>query len=622
MAPKKKTGKFLKNGEGQVDEFYEQMPAKKEKKSSSARPVAITFAILCVCICIVASVFFLGKLGISITLPGRTISAGVTVAGVDVGGLKKNEAVEALSAAVGDSYAANTLVVTVLDKELAIAPAVSGAELDIEGAVREAFRYGTEGNPETKVDILPFITLSEEAIRNLIADFAVNFPTEGIETGSQIIKETVDGEECEVLEVTIGTVFYDFSADALYEAILEAYGNYRFQANYACNQISAASIDLDALYAEYCTEAVEAVLDPETHEVTQSSNGYRFDLEGAKEALANANPGDVLKFPFQDVLPAMDTETLQSMLFRDELGSCTAYQSSGSDRATNLRLACEAINGLILYPGDTFSYNGTLGERTPEKGYRPAAAYLNGKTIQSYGGGICQPSSALYYACLHADLEIVQRHCHTYPSSYVPFGMDATVDWNGPDYKFKNNTDFPIRIEAKADGGSVTVKLIGTDVKDYYVKMEYEILSVSYPKTIEKEVKPGSGHKDGEVETSAYTGYTVQSYKLKYDKETDELISREKEAYSVYSKRDKVVYRVKDDAKKEETTTPTDPAPTEPTPTEPKPTEPKPTEPTPTEPKPTEPKPTEPEPKPTEPKPTEPKPTVGEAGSDSETPGE
>jgi hypothetical protein len=176
--------------------------------------------------------------------------------------------------------------------------------------------------------------------------------------------------------------------------------------------------------------------------------------------------------------------------------------------------------------------------------------------------------------------------------------MDATVDWNGPDYKFRNNTDYPIRIDAKADGGQVIVTLVGTDTKDYYVKMEYEVLGVSYGQTITKEVEPNSGHYDGETEGTIHTGYTVQSYKLKYSKATDELISREKEAYSVYSKSDKIVYKVK---KAEETPT----EPTDPTPTDPKPTDPKPTEPKPTEPKPTDPPATEP-PKPTDPPATEP----------------
>lgn len=588
MAPKKKEGKFA------AKKNVKAAPAKEktvEAKPSGSK-AGVVFAILCACVAILASVFFLDKLGIHIPLPGRTIAAGVTVADVDVGGLKRKEAIETVTAAIGDSYSTDTLVVTVLDKQMEITPADSGAVFDINSAVKEAFKYGTEENPETQVDIIPFLALNSDMIRGKINAFAANFPTEGIHTGSQVIQEMIDGEERDALELTIGTEYYDFSADALYSTILDAYNSHRFTANYTCNTFMAEAIDIDAVYAEYCIEPVDAVLDPQTHEVTQSVVGHRFDLEGAREVLAAANPGDVLTFPFEDVQPAMDTETLKSMLFRDVLGTYTAYQSSSSNRATNLRLACEALNGIILYPGDTFSYNDTLGERTAEKGYKPAAAYMNGETVQSYGGGICQPSSALYYCTLLADLEIVQRHCHTYPSSYVPFGLDATVSWGGPDFKFKNNTDFPIRIDAKADGGSVTLTLVGTDIKDYYVKMEYEILRSISPKVEYIKVKEGSGHKDGEVKTSGHTGYEVQSYKLKYSKETDELISREKEAYSVYSTQTRVEYKVI----KEETTAP--PASDTPSPS-PAP---------------------EPAPEPTAPPATEP--SIGEAGSDVSIPGE
>ena len=577
MAPKKKEGKFAAKKKAKA------APAKEknvEAKPSGSK-AGVVFAILCVCVAILASVFFLDKLGIHIPLPGRTIAAGVTVADVDIGGLKRKEAIETVTAAIGDSYSTDTLVVTVLDKQMEITPADSGAVLDVKAAVKEAFKYGTEDNPETQVDIIPFLALNSDMIHGKINAFAANVPTDGIQTGSQMIKETIDGEERDVMELTLGTVYYDFNPDTLYSTILEAYKAHRFTANYTCNTFTAEAIDIDAVYAEHCIEPVDAVLDPQTHEVTQSVVGHRFDLEGAREALAAAKPGDVLKFPFEDVQPAMDTETLKSMLFRDVLGTYTAYQSSGSNRATNLRLACEALNGTILYPGDTFSYNDALGERTAEKGYKPAAAYMNGKTVQSYGGGICQPSSALYYCTLLADLEIVQRHCHTYPSSYVPFGLDATVSWGGPDFKFKNNTDFPILIDAAADGGSVTLTLVGTDVKDYYVKMDSEILRSISPKVEYIKVKAGSGHKDGEVKTSGHTGYEVQSYKLKYSRETDELISREKEAYSYYSTETRVVYKVIE---------------------EPKPTEP--------------PASSTPDPEPT------PDPPIGEAGSDVSIPGE
>ena len=544
MANQKKQGKF------QQKKTQKQTTAAKTSSDvnstkSPGRTAVITAVSLCVFVGILACILFWFNLGFDISLPGKTFSPGVTIAGVDVGGLKKSEAVEAVSAAIGNSYETESMTVTVLDKQLLITPADSGASFDVEGAVAAAFRSGTAGQDDPQVDIIPYLNLNTEAIRSKIADFGKDFPTEGIPTGSQILQETVDGQEQDVLEVTVGTVYYDFSEEALYQAIRKAYNAHRFTADYTCNRMDAAAVDLDALYAEHCIDAVSAELDPETLEVSQSVVGYRFDLEQAKEALLNSQPGDVLKFPFLDIQPDMDTETLKSMLFRDELATYEAYQGSSSNRATNLRLACEALNGIILLPGDEFSYNQALGERTADKGYKGAASYLNGETVTTLGGGICQPSSALYMCTLYADLEIVERTCHSYPSSYVPLGMDATVSWGGPDFRFKNNTDFPIRIDAVADGGKVTIKLIGTETKDYYVKMEYEVLGVSYPETKEIEVGPGSGHKDGEVKTTAYTGYTVQSYKLKYDRDSDELISREKESYSAYSKRDKVVYRVK-----------------------------------------------------------------------------
>ena len=609
----KKKGKFQQREAEQIEAYYNEMAgsAAQKKKKRPIVTVLITLVILLAVAggALCAMIYFNEGAPMVIT-SNTTLESGVTIAGISVGGMTKEEAIATVTDAIGDSYRAQPMQVSVLDQTLEIPASVSGVNPDIEQAVHDAFACGTKDHPQLQLDIAPYLNLDKDAIRGKVQEIGQHFPTEGTQSAWEVAKKN-SSDENEVLTLTIGTNYYDFDADALYNQIMEAYGNRQFTVEYSCNQLNTSSIDLDAIYAQTCIEMVNAELDRDTLEISQSVDGYRFDLDAAKEALLNAQPGDVLEFPFETTEASMTTENLKSMLFRDVLGTCKAYQSSGSNRITNLRLACEALDGLILLPGETFSYNGTLGERTPEKGYKPAASYMGGKTIQSYGGGICQPSSALYYSCLHADLEIVQRHCHTYPSSYVPLGMDATVDWNGPDYKFRNNTDYPIRIDAKADGGQVVITLVGTDTKDYYVKMEYEVLGVSYGQTITKEVAPGSGHYDGEVEGTVHTGYTVQSYKLKYDKETNELISREKEAYSVYSKSDKIVYKVKTDDKPTE---PTDPQPTEPKPTEPKPTDPQPTEPKPTDPPVTEPKPTEPPatepPKPTEPKP-DPKPDDG-----------
>ena len=594
MANKQPQGRFLKKnvkkrtGQHQPVQQPAPRPApaavqKKPVKAASISKTVIVFTVLTLCISILASVFFLTKLGISFKLPSNHIAAGVTVAGVDVGGLSRKEAVEAVTAEIGDSYTSQSLVVTVLDKTFEIAPHVSCANLDVEAAVERAFEYGTLANPAKQVDIIPYLGMNTAAIQAQIQAFGANFPTEGSPSSYEVVKETIGEEEQVLLNITVGSVYYDFDADALYEVIEKAYNNHSFATAYSCNLLSGEAIDLDAIYEETCIEPVDAQWDSETNQVIASSVGYRFDLEAAKTALESAQPGDVLQFPYEMIQPEIDTDSVTDGMFRDELGTYTAKSGSSYNRDTNLRLACEALDGTILYPGDVFSYNEALGERTPEKGYLPADSYMGSQTIKSYGGGICQPSSSLYYCALLADLEIVERSNHGFVSSYMPYGMDATVDWSGPDFKFRNSTNYPIRIDAEANGGTVTVTLMGTDEKDYYVKMEYEILGTSSPKTIEEKVSASSGYKDGQVKTTPYTGYTVQTYKLKYNKDTDELISREKEAYSQYSKRDKVVYKVVDEEPEETepTTTPTEPTttPTEPTttPTEPTTT---PTEPT------------------------------------------
>jgi hypothetical protein len=154
--------------------------------------------------------------------------------------------------------------------------------------------------------------------------------------------------------------------------------------------------------------------------------------------------------------------------------------------------------------------------------------------------------------------------------SYVPYGMDATVSWGGPDYKFKNNTDSPIRIEAWVSGGQVHVKLIGTDTKDYYVKMTYETVDgPTEGKVVYQDFKWDNkeGYKDGEVLQTAYTGRTVKSYRVKYSKATNEKLSSAYEATSRYKSRDKIIARVAPKPTEPTETTPV-PNPT-PVPTEP-----------------------------------------------------
>ena len=130
----------------------------------------------------------------------------------------------------------------------------------------------------------------------------------------------------------------------------------------------------------------------------------------------------------------------------------TDASTSSSARLHNIRLALSSINGTCLEPGEVFSFNGVVGERTKAAGYRPAPAYSRMETVMEYGGGICQVSSTLYAAVEKAGLEIVERHSHSLKVTYIPKGMDATVDWGNKDFKFANNTSEAIYIVGYVDG--------------------------------------------------------------------------------------------------------------------------------------------------------------------------
>ena len=228
-------------------------------------------------------------------------------------------------------------------------------------------------------------------------------------------------------------------------------------------------------------------------------------------------------------------------------------------------------NNTILNPGDVFSFNGIVGERTAEKGYKSAIVYVSGNSESQLGGGVCQVSSTIYMCTLLANLEQVERTEHMFAVTYVPMGMDATVYWGSLDYKFKNNLENPILVEANVADGYVNITLRGTKPQTDYDKIEmtYEILSTIPWSDVTKvdETKPADY---SEVTQTPYTGYKAQTYRHFLDAEGNEIRS-EKVAYSSYSKRDRVTTIGKQPEPEPETppvdpTTPTDPAtPTGPT---------------------------------------------------------
>lgn len=150
--------------------------------------------------------------------------------------------------------------------------------------------------------------------------------------------------------------------------------------------------------------------------------------------------------PSEDQLPEQNA-IVEPGYYQETIGSYEAIsQSDDDERAENLRLAAEAINGYVIEPGATFSFNEVVGDTTAERGYKEAPVLYSSGLGSSDGGGICQVSTALYIAAVKADLEIVERHPHSVPSDYAPIGLDATIVYGSRDLRIKNNTDFPITI--------------------------------------------------------------------------------------------------------------------------------------------------------------------------------
>lgn len=261
--------------------------------------------------------------------------------------------------------------------------------------------------------------------------------------------------------------------------------------------------EAEAIIKEASVEPVDAALNRETRQAAPGSYGFTFDREKLDTLLKSAAPGQTVRLEAELTAPQV---LGQEVYFQDVLGFCQTPHSDDEKRNTNLQLACKALNGVILEPGETLSYNATLGQRTEEAGYQPAPAYSGVDLVNTLGGGICQVSSTLYLCSLYAELETVERVSHGFPASYMPVGLDATVSWGTPDLKIKNNSDYPVKLVAETQEGFVRVWIMGVETRDYYVRMGFSSSSDGYAK----------------------------SYVCKYDRQTNERISREDCAYSSY----------------------------------------------------------------------------------------
>ena len=477
---------------------------------------------------------------------GDTIYPNVFVAGINVGGMTSEEAVAAVADAVAASYSSATLDVQLPDRTLSFTPDQTNVALDADEAIAEAMAYGRSGNPfsavlnyfscrsnERYIDLQTVLNLDTDYIRNRIDELA-----QEVETTLSPSKVDVN-EAAGTITVQVGYPDRQLDTEGLYEAVYNAFMNSDFTTlTWDYQETPCELVDLTPYYEQYCTEVQNAEYDEETHTISEEVPGYGFDLEAAQQQLATAEPGSTVVIQMEDIEPEVTKLDLSSEMFGTALHKVSTKYAVNSNRTNNLDLACKAINGTILNPGEIFSFNDVVGERTAAKGYLPATVFVSGGASESeLGGGVCQVASSIYYCSLFLNLEQVHREPHMYVVDYVDFGMDATVYWGSIDYQFKNTLDYPIKIQANIDGGTVNITFWGPEELDFTVETDYAILE-TYPwTTVEQvdETKP-VGYRERTV--SPYTGYKVVAYITVKDLDGNVLESRE--VYSTYRKRDQV----------------------------------------------------------------------------------
>lgn len=387
----------------------------------------------------------------------NTIFPNVYVAGVNVGGLKREAAITAVEGAVNKSYAADTLHVILPDRTLDLDPEITNVALNADEAIDAAMQYGRSGGPikairtylsakhnEHNVGLESTLNLDTAYIRDVIDKTAA-------EVKQDLVQPSVSVNEASgIISVTTGSPAVALDADALYEAVLE-----RFAANdlsdlkFSYETTPCDAVDLQPYYDKYCSEMKDAYYDEENHELVEEVKGYGFDLPYYTQQIAMADPGTTVTIQMEDLVPEVTLEKLKETYFSYTLAKYDSPHTAIPARTNNLELACKAINGTVLNPGEEFSFNGIVGERTKAKGYMGAIVYLDGgKSESEEGGGVCQVSSTIYECVLLANLQVTERAPHMFEVTYVPRGQDATVYWGQLDFKFKNNTGYPIRIDA------------------------------------------------------------------------------------------------------------------------------------------------------------------------------
>lgn len=500
-----------------LPETEQVQPAPKKSHTKAIVLGVVTALLLMAAIAVGATVFRIADL--------KTVYPNVSVLGIELGDMTVEEAEQALEAEGIGAAADTAITMKMPGGKLELTYADVGLADSAEEIAEIAFAYGREGN--IFVDAVQYLRcrmmgtdLAERIINVPAAEYMEALLADAIEDAEENLgDEVLLDVEKKTLTFVKGAAYIVLDRSDMLDQLMEAVEAHDYGTiNYVPDLDKAPDDELDRIHEQYCVEAKDACYDKELGGVVEEVIGIDFDKDEAAAKWKAAELGETLVLDVTVTMPKETKAHLEEILFTKQLAeSVTTIEWSVGNRKSNIALACESLDGLVLLPGEQVDYNAVVGERTPERGYKMAGAYMGGQVVQTYGGGICQVSSALYYCAMLSNLQIDDRSNHSMRVNYLPMSYDATVSWGGPELKITNNRAYPIRLSATADDKNLTFSIWGTD-DGTYVKL----------------TRGSWGAYTDPAYPTVQTGNYAQATRHIYDSATNQLIKSEKMGIDLY----------------------------------------------------------------------------------------
>ena len=445
------------------------VPVYKQKSKSVLSIFGMLTGILIIIILLILIVFT------GYNMFNQNIVSGVSIKGVDVSNMSKSDAKYKL-----DNYLSEVLPQEIKvkhgDFEATLSTSQIAVEFDTKSATNQAFSIGRQGNIFEndfyvlssmfgKTDINLNLKLDTDQLSKNLDEMSAQLPDKVTDSSYYIDENNLivtPGKTGNVVDV-------ETSIQNIKDAILSL-SDLDQPIELAVKTQEPEKIDIEKVHTEIYKEPNDAYYTQDPFTVYPSENGldFKVSIEEANNILGDQT-ADEYTIPLKVLYPNVTTNMIGSEAFPDLLSSfSTKYSVRATARTTNLKLAASKINGTVLMPGETFSYNKVVGARTIAAGYKEAPIYVSGEVVDGLGGGICQITSTLYNAVVYANLDIVERTNHQFVPSYVTASRDATVVYGSLDFKFKNNRNYPIKINCSVSGGIANFQIFGLKQDDDY----------------------------------------------------------------------------------------------------------------------------------------------------------